>query len=154
VGRQVGEGGPVMSMTKRLLMTLLSGVIPAQEFLWQVQSTGTEQYSYVSLSFGDLNHDGCDDVLAISVLLAPGYFVRILSGADGSVLYQHQVFPYIDALVGVGDFDHDGYPDFAVLPHGQPIEVWSPHLDQMLMQEQGAVAGNGTVMAGNVDLNG
>ena len=142
-------------MNRILPPTLLLAIAaPAQERLWEVFSL-VDAYTYVA-TFGDFDHDGVDDVLTICwPNFGTGWLqaIRILSGLDGSVL-QERVVPYpILGLVGVGDFDRDGYLDYAVMRGSAPIEVWSPHLQRPLMQFQ-APPGSFEVMIGGGDLDG
>jgi hypothetical protein len=65
----------------------------------------------------------------------------------------------LQKLVGVGDFDGDGYPDYAYAYDNQWntefVDVWSPHLDQQLfLATQPVCGGLGRILAGHVDLNG
>jgi len=71
---------------------------------------------------GDVNGDGTPDLLASSPWangsLADVGMVRVWSGADGSVLYTIYGDATLDFFggdaAGVGDFDADGFDDFAV----------------------------------------
>jgi len=143
---------------RRLLgLLLLSGTLSAQELLWSVWPR-TDAYSQVA-TFGDFDHDGYDDLLAICWINNSYPTIRVLSGRDGSVLDQHLPNGWVlHNLVGVGDFDGDGYPDYAVAWDDQLatdfVEVWSPHLHQQLLYLTHPAGGSyGAIIVGNVDLN-
>jgi len=128
---------------------------PAQEQLWEVFSL-TDAYTYVA-SLGDFDRDGADDVLAfcwVNFNQATEYTaIRILSGINGAVLQERRVWNGALGLVGVGDFDGDGYPDYLRVSHLHPGEVWSPRLQRALMQFQFA-AGSFEVFFGGGDFDG
>lgn len=140
---------------------LLSGAVRAQELLWEVFSL-TDAYTAIS-TFGDLDRDGCADLLAYCwPNWATSSFpnIRILSGRDGAVLHQH--VPYYGRphnFVGVGDFDGDGHPDYALAsadPTTIYVEVWSPHRSQSLLVVSRArgSGGFGLYIIGDLDVNG
>ncbi len=64
---------------------------------------------------GDVNLDGVPDVLA-----AGSGLVRLFSGANGSILVSLSGLSPQAVATGVGDFNADGLPDFAVGQPGSP----------------------------------
>jgi len=151
-------------MQRLLAISLLAGSVPAQEFLWEAYSTVDDYTSTLASPFGDFNHDGCEDLLVYCFLNRATIntsVLRILSGADGAVLHT-QPIPFATFTVeAVGDFDGDGYPDYAFswwdgyTGGNSHVEIWSPHLNQRLLLLS-ELSGNefGGVLAGRVDLNG
>ena len=147
---------------------VLVGVVPAQELLWQVSVPG-DDYSVgggglVTSRFGDLDGDGSDDLLSVYLT---GRFtvgvltIRVFSGATGAILDDHSPPMLVMGVNGVGDFDGDGYPDYAAALDDQGfqnqnhLQVWSPHLGRELLRLSGprssSFAGR---FAGRVDLDG
>ena len=158
IGLGAGIVAPVDPM-RRILLTifLLTIAPPAQERLWEVYST-RDAYTYVA-TFGDFDRDGADDVLSIC-WRDYGTFqqylaIRILSGVNGSVLQERVAPDVVIRLTGVGDFDRDGYPDYLGAFGSALSEIWSPHLQQQLMQFR-PLGGHGGYYAyfGGGDLNG
>lgn len=70
-------------------------------------------------ALGDANGDGIQD-FAASCWVAPNMQVRVLSGADGALLFRRVVLAeYAGAFANVGDHDGDGSADLIV---GEPLK--------------------------------
>src|SRR5207344_2999076 len=102
----------------RMFAAILGTGVGAQEIDWQFHDAiGFGSGMTSCCSFGDLNLDGCRDLLiAYTQSRSSGqpHAVRILSGRDGSLLWPPS--GPSPALAGwvheAGDMDADGYPDF------------------------------------------
>src|SRR5262245_56719088 len=145
----------------------LTAALAAQVPTWTLTCTPAVPFSIIQLTpFGDYNGDGIRDCLVtIGYVFPPATAVRIVSGADGSTLYEH-----LDFTVGgegdigawfVGAMDQDGHPDAATVednPYSQLrwLKVWSPWRQQMLWQVTGSWAGRfgDRGVLGNLDVNG
>lgn len=153
-----------MRASASLLLCGLTVGLSAQELVWDLYSP-SDSYVHV-MGIGDLDHDGCDDVMthcwADLRTFSERFYLRILSGRDGSMLYQHGGIaqPGSGAQAALGDWDDDSYPDYAITQFlgYEPVNVvmiWSPRRDKELLRLSGYWAnGFGTVLCGNVDLDG
>jgi hypothetical protein len=100
---------------------------------------------------GDLNQDGYADVLVGASGIATNY---VLSGADGSVLYQ---ISGTESGVGLDDLDGDGHPDFALTRGGGETVLYSGAtglIIRTLVDSLGAHTGGPLAVAGDVDQDG
>ena len=97
---------------------------------------------------GDVNADGFDDVIVGS----HGTLSRVLSGVDGSVLYE---MPFGRNVGGAGDVNADGHADFIVGFDNKHARVFSG-LDGTLLHSFDVGGGNegGVSGAGDVDGDG
>ena len=89
---------------------------------YTLTSGGADQIGYSVNGVGDFNNDGYDDVLVGAPAGNDAYFIRgglnpwssplsqTLSGAGSSL--------FGNSVSGIGDFNGDGYQDFAVGAHG------------------------------------
>jgi hypothetical protein len=149
---------PIVS---QVVSVILVASLPGQQMLWEIHSTTGTFNNYVAPRFGDYNHDGYDDLLIGAIVnygtLQQYQTIRVLSGLDGSLLDEHPPMQQFSNLVGVGDFDRDGYPDYCYVwnnAFGIFLEVWSPHLHTVLMSTTGQPGwGWGFALAGNLDFN-
>ena len=130
--REVGVGSPRFDGpgTGRGVLRVLSGADGTE--LWSVVgATDAESFGGPLASVGDVTGDGVPDVAVASVAPAdpgasPGT-VRLLSGANGAEIVR---LPNPDpvrfpgaALAGLGDWNGDGVPDFAVGTLGLPTAL-------------------------------
>jgi hypothetical protein len=159
-----------MRRTSNVILSLLAAPLLSQEILWERR--GVSNLSRVGgkvVSVGDLNGDGCEDLLHI-VITRQGNLnyteLWFLSGRDGSVLrvrapYAYQR-PYL-AIAGAGDMDGDGVPDYAVAVGDESspgqrdriLEVRSTRDDALLWFTTGSWgSGFGNSLLGRIDLNG
>jgi hypothetical protein len=82
------------------------------------QLYGAKKYDYLSYAVdgaGDVNADGFPDVIAGGG--KSNSLARVWSGADGSLLHEKVAGTYDffgNSVTGLGDFDLDGFDDFAV----------------------------------------
>jgi hypothetical protein len=134
---------------------------PSQQALWSVHSVSGIRYTNSAPWFGDLNHDGYDDLLASALDYAFPWtprIVRVLSGRDGVVLGEVAVSGDLSQMVGVGDYDGDGNSDFAYTYGSvvfQATEVWSVSPPHLILQIPGNTPGSiGGQLAGNLDCDG
>ena len=93
-----------------------SGPVPAQQVLWEVLGTGTG-YGLVG-SLRDLDMDGVEDILAGHVAAAANTgFLQVLSGSDGTVVYElwgAAPGSFLQTQGIFGDLDGDDFPDVVV----------------------------------------
>ncbi|HIG11751.1 MAG: integrin alpha [bacterium] len=100
-----------------------SGADGSLLYTWYGDAAG-DYFGHVVDGAGDVNADGHADLLVAAiqstftgVATGPG-FVRIFSGADGSVLYELSGDEVLDqfgfSAHGVGDVTGDGYDDFLI----------------------------------------
>lgn len=138
---------------------LMSGqLLVGQELLWGLANPNDDLG--IAESFGDLDHDGGDDLLAGYLANRTTLSLRVYSGASGAILDSR---PYpgngtVLRVIGVGDFDLDGYPDYAVAWDDTFqfcfVQVWSPQRDVELLRLQDSRALTfGGLVAGHVDLD-
>ena len=146
---------------KTPLLATLALCVPAgaQQLLWEVTDSQGGMSAYNS--FGDLDGDGIQDVLVLRGLNG----LEVLSGSNGSVLFQRSAFflPWFlptRFFVGIGDFDLDTFPDLVItgadgITDDNRVVVWSPHLDLPLLELRGTWGDEfGLSVTGNVDLDG
>jgi hypothetical protein len=137
--------------------------------LWTAYGDTAEAFLGISVAgLGDVNLDGHNDVLCGSYFgVIPGAdnsdgFVRVVSGVDGSEIYSINS-PIFNArefgryVAGLGDFNRDGYPDFAV---GDPAQNVGNGGAQAFSGKDGSelrrLVSKGTALAtaGDIDGNG
>lgn len=104
-----------MTALKILLVVMLAlATAPGQQIIWDMPPSSSGSYR-ACLPFGDFNRDGVNDFISFRYLAlspAPQYTLCILSGLNGSLLYQRPNF-YGDGPAGrAGDFDSDGYDEY------------------------------------------
>jgi len=145
-------------MRAQLLLTILCATaLPGQEMLWQLSSPSD---AYANLApFGDFDHDGRNDLLALRLINGFTPEIRILSGADGTTLHQRAFSGnHFDNIVSAGDFDQDGYPDYVLAwddgYQTDYLEVWSPHLSQQLLYLSAPMCGGLGEIIAHADLDG
>lgn len=118
---------------------------------------------------GDLDGDGVCDFIAGWRESHVGY-ATIYSGADRSVIYQHQGTQLDDNLgdsgsAGVGDINHDGYPDYCVSARNRDTQglrdngvvlLYSGRTGTLLYRFEGTLKDEmmGTSVSGGGDVNG
>ena len=138
-----------MKLSSRMLVAMaLSASLSAQQELWRSWPLA-HGYGLPS-TLGDLDGDGYQDVVVAIVLdIYTNYrlAIRVLSGRTGTVVYEH-VHAGISASDPnpVGDVDGDGFPEFAFTFNNgssfpRRMEVWSPHLDQIVFTALGPWSG-------------
>ncbi|HEX5050820.1 MAG TPA: VCBS repeat-containing protein [Planctomycetota bacterium] len=160
VGSDLGEGD-VRTIALLLALDLVTSTVGCQQLLWQVHSQSGFRYTNCARWFGDLDQDGCDDLLVSGLDYNIPWLprsVRVLSGADGTLLAEVPVMPTLGQMIGVGDFDGDGRPDFAYnygTVVGAYTEVWSLSPARQLLQIPGNTPGPvGPRLAGDLDCTG
>ncbi len=134
--------------------------LPAQQLRWQVPVTGPSvtEYTWVG-SFVDYNADGYRDFLqTVRLGLAP-ISLQVVSGANGSVLWQQtSVAGYSYSIAYAGDVDGDGVADLAIKRGGTGwpyIDLYSMGQDTILWTVLGAPGSEfGFRLVGDIDLNG
>lgn len=126
--------------------------------IWTAHGLGAKEYLGTSLAVvGDVNHDGKTDLVAGSKF----HLVRVISGADGSLLssINYNVFSFGASVAAAGDVDQDGTPDFLVgapTTTGGIVHLYSGANNSLIRQWLGNYAGNdqiGNGIAGGVDWN-
>ena len=136
-----------MTRTSRVLCFLLMAahIATAQELEWEHFSVDDEIQKITE--FSDWNGDGTIDFLAFGVFdvsQSTQADIRILSGADGSTLYEWSFGGVIYNIAYCGDVDGDGAPDFAVaVDCCQPqlsirIEIRSPAHSNVIWSDTGS----------------
>ncbi len=113
-----------------LAVPLLAGSSHAQQLLYTIDGHLPLDYFGIDVAGGgDVNGDGVPDVIAGGYRGA-GFLglVRVMSGADGSLLHSITGSPG-DALGAavdiIGDVNSDGYADFADLSLGAGVTLYS-----------------------------
>lgn len=137
----------------------------AQEILHRVEPAAPSEWLGRSVAaMGDVNGDGVPD-FAVSGTVADKEMVRVFDGSDASALYTlESVYPPADFgadrnLVGVGDVDGDGVPEFAVgVPWAETMtglfEIYRGSDGEYLRTHVGGVFdsfGSGVAALGDVD---
>jgi hypothetical protein len=144
-------------------LLLAAASLPAQDVLWEMHSVTNTYYNGLAPRFDDFDRDGCDDLLCAAIvdfqMATQRQTLRIHSGRDGTLLDEADVPRLLRNLQGVGDFDGDGFPDYAYLYFDGlilRIVVWSPHRDQalLILQEPQPPTPWGSALTGRLDLNG
>lgn len=144
---------------------LSMGLLPAQQLQWQVPAPPSlDRYLHVC-AFGDYDQDGYRD-LVINLFLDDIHPTnpstathRIISGRDGSTLWEHQDIFRAGPATPAGDLDGDGSPDFiasyAILLGYRAWAAWSPKQDRLLWIVTGSVQAQfGLAVLGDLDVNG
>ena len=117
-----------------LLASLLALLLP-QEFLTGLDGFSIENLGADVAAIGDVDGDGRDDFLAANATIAGPSDVRLISGRTRAVLLQvtppgqlppPPVGPYATSantlrVVGAGDVDGDGAPDFLVSNQNEAV---------------------------------
>jgi hypothetical protein len=138
----------------------------AQTSVWSLPGptvTSTTNFGYYIEPFPDQNGDGVADLL-LTVGVSIGTpsqtsAVQIVSGLDGSVLYQ-QTSPQNNFIraVPAGDMDGDGVCDFLVTLGGgtSAVELWSKAQRMPLWTFPGSTNGlfGQAALLGHLDVNG
>jgi hypothetical protein len=80
--------------------------------------SGDDQLGYSVSGAGDVNGDGCDDIIVGAIYDGKGGRAWVVSGKDGSVLYKTKATAAGDRMAasvsGAGDVDGDGFADVLV----------------------------------------
>ena len=173
-GPCLARGASRISLRTALLICYLAALGPfgfGQTELWDHVGNGERDVRTTDFDeLGDLNGDGVNDFITGSGA-ARSAFVR--SGADGSLLkyfifVSHNGFStgYGRSVAGIGDFDGDQIPDYAVsagslstatfgLGTGM-VFVYSGKTDEVIVRIPGAIPGQafGEQVLGLGDVNG
>lgn len=170
----------IISSMGPAFVDLLSG--PSASFLYNT-SLGTSlgigpPLTYVSAApLGDFNHDGVEDYIvggsAFSAPVPPFFVsynlgtIKIVSGANGGVLYQQTGTAAGDlgaAVAGLGDINNDGTVDFAfsnpkaaysTFPSAGFVYIYSGASTTQIRSHHGfsSSAGTGTCLGAAGDMN-
>lgn len=147
-----------------LLWTLCqTRILRAQDVILEVHG-GAPGYDMVYVaSCGDLNGDGVSDLVV--GLISP-YGLRVVSGADGTPLFDLQGETSSYTISGIGDFDGDGTPDLALGEFRYPnfilnddrgrVRIFSGATSNLLVEIEGPASNSlyGYSMAGIGDVDG
>ena len=117
-----------------LALLLASGAAPAQTELWVTYAPpGAGSYPQITNVLEDVNGDGITDVLVTDFsmdngLIANTGYVGVLSGADGTVVYEmfgSSVSENLRSPGAIGDVDGDGAGDYLILSAVLPTSIVS-----------------------------
>jgi hypothetical protein len=99
--------------------TAMTATAGAQELLWGVDGTASEQLGETLATLTDIDGDGIPEVIAGA---PAGNLVRVFSGASGALLWEWDHTPpsqdFGTAVADAGDVNGDGIPDVMVGAHG------------------------------------
>jgi len=163
------------SLTKTFVACLLGSLLPSPAVAqgggtWTIfhQFDGVADNNNLGYSVagaGDVDGDGCDDVIVGAPYPSGAGAAYVYSGASGGILWTFTgvggLFGY--SVAGAGDVDADGYPDLLVgapvLSPGGSVYVFSGGTGSQLCQFSGATVGEyfGGAVAGaggDLDLDG
>lgn len=115
VGRPAADGALIVTSTDTgqnpAVATNVFAVGGDGSLLWVRSTPGA-----VPAAVMDLNGDGADDLVAASSLAPSRWLMQMISGVDGSILYQFPMNAEEEPLVGpVVDITKDGRIDFLVI---------------------------------------
>ena len=155
------------------LLSLFVAPLAAQELVWERNgATGnmvlvSDDTSASVANVGDLDKDGCEDLLVIGENLVTGYRSELffLSGRNGRTLRRvPEPYPfeyYFINVAAAGDMNGDGTPDYLTLSWEylrrtpNRLEVRSGHDDAVLWKvERPPWEAFGHALLGGVDLDG
>jgi hypothetical protein len=122
-----------------LASCLLAVMASGQDVAWQAWGTSSRKIEGRVQAISDVNQDGHEDIVAVvggtwcgPVGLPYSGAVWVLSGADGSLLYERLSLPlggqtYFQVLAEGGDWNQDGVGDFASIQFGAGAQAATVH---------------------------
>lgn len=110
----------------------------------------TGQYREHAAAAGDVDADGCQDILLGSHAVSSGGAIRVYSGRDGSVLldFRRYTYRFATLLDGAGDVDADGHADIFAGSWDEAVVI-SGRTGEVVRELRGACLGYG-----HADLDG